>query len=65
MLLPYSRLHGDNVTQKKGEEVKSQDDGQRGREREGERERERERETERCVSENIFKFLKIILKLLV
>ena len=60
MLLPYSRLHGDNVTQKKGEEVKSQDDGQRGRERE----RERERQTERCVS-NIFKFLKIILKLLV
>ena len=60
MLLPYSRLHGDNVTQKKGEEVKSQDDGQRGREREG----ERESQTERCVS-NIFKFLKIILKLLV
>ena len=64
MLLPYSRLHGDNVTQKKGEEVKSQDDGQRGRGRGRERGRERERETERCVS-NIFKFLKIILKLLV
>ena len=54
MLLPYSRLHGDNVTQKKGEEVKSQDDGQRGREREGERERERERERQRGVYLKIF-----------